>query len=209
MGLDKNTNAVISEPFVELTIQAMKARRSLLLCSLIVCARISGISIEGPITVMQTTLTGITPEKLDWLLLGGILYFFIMLIVHGFESFQKWKLRLTGPTQQEFIESLGDILAIPNDPQYGVAYKIFRRLINDLEEQTAQPVEGAYPPTKLKTLHQTFATYSDKLELLEKKFWRHQLTLVLRFAILDYFGPLLFALATGGYFLVQIIRSSS
>ena len=87
---------------------------------------------------MQTTLTGITPEKLDWLLLGGILYFFIMLVVHGFESFQKWKLRLTGTTSTEMLQSVDLYWQRETEASQGVAYKVFRRIASDVDEKTNQ-----------------------------------------------------------------------
>lgn len=214
MSTDKLLWAITSEPFVELTLQAVKSRRSLLLCCLLAWGRMYGVAIDGSMTVMEARVEGLTPERIDWLLFGGLTYFALMLTIHGFESLQKWKLRLTGVTWHQYIAAIGYINQQTYEPTQGVAYKIFKSLANRMEKQLVQIEDQRELRDALNGLTGSLNNFKremdengDKLTLLEKKFWRHQLTLVLRFSLLDYFGPLLAGSLTAGFFLHYIITT--
>lgn len=193
---------VLREPFVELSIQATKSRRSLLLCSILCLARWDGMSISGDIGIMQTKITGLEPQLLDSVLIGGTIYFMTMLAVHGFDSLQKWKLRLTGTASADLLHS--GILSNSAFVEQSTAYLQTRRVVNKLNSMLEQLMADTEKKPFITSDIKEWNELGPKLELLEKKFWRHQWQLVTRFALLDYFGPLFF----GGVALVLLYCKS-
>ncbi|BCS87363.1 pentapeptide repeat-containing protein [Pseudodesulfovibrio sediminis] len=91
-----NTQQIVEEPFIELTEQALKAKRNLII--LIVLSFVLAV---GLLDIAQFKPLGFKLKDGNeiWLYVGTMVatvYFMVTLYLTGWETFQKWKLRRTG-----------------------------------------------------------------------------------------------------------------
>lgn len=96
----KEANLLVNEtkiePFIELPLQALKTKRNLLICCILCCAVFFGGEIQSLPSALGTQVTGLPLSKLPIGLFFITLYFEISFWWLGRQTYQKWKLRLTG-----------------------------------------------------------------------------------------------------------------
>lgn len=207
-------NSQIKEvPFIDLPLQAYKARRNLFLFSILCFARFNNITFEDGFKISGNKLVNFEDALFDKVLLFITLYFLIYFFILGWNTFKKWQLRTTGFEDSLSNKASAVYAGTGVDPtvEQSTAWQnidprlnsIFRLLSNISEFnklKTPQTTTGEV--NKLiqrceqlrKDIEKNRTDDRQRFVVFEKHFWKYLIKSYLSFFFLEYGGPLFFGL---------------
>lgn len=198
---------VAEDPFIDMSDRALRARRNLLLSSIVCAARALGVNFKDGISIFQTQLTGVDNEKFNIALCLITLYFLWLFITLSWENFQRWKLRLTGTPASILPKSspqndVSDGELNKSDPTaYSDLIRVFDKFTDTLQTGKIESF------TKEETLNIVNELKCNRpiLAHFSKRFWAHQKYIVQRFFWLDMLLPIAFSAFSLLWMLIVII----
>ncbi len=198
-----------AEPFIELSPQALKVRRNLLLCCVFCTAIFFGADIDGGPSGGGLRVTGLPLDYLPFVVTIITVYFLIYFIWLGWQTYRKWKLRRAAETQIEKMLSGGSAYGFESDYSssqetvmiwlqgaYDGIVKATNQALQELhhfgppkENQRIEVKEVAKKTEALTMAMQRFETHGEYASNFVKSFKRYQKALRITWW-LEYFLPI-------------------
>lgn len=221
-GKKEPTEYMKETPFIELPLQAYKARRNMLLCAILCGAQSFGVGFggKGSFSVLTNELA-LTAQQFNTALILITLYFIIYFSVLGWATWLKWKLRSTG-FPSSFANSPTAMMGMV--PAYGtvemsqttlwqtleINFEMTKKTIEAfLERNTESDQSNQKAINELSNLNSNFSNLADhsqkQLIAFENSFWEHQKTTYLTFFFVEYWGPLFAASVCAFILFVHVI----
>ncbi len=210
---------VMNEPFIELPLQALKARRNLLLSSILMLIIVKFGDITASPQILGIQGPTLPPFVIKISLLLITLYFLVYFSWLGLQTFRKWKLRLTGLTLRKAI---GDIrttnrLVTDNSIEQSTAIKqilmITQTLTNELQAIITIKDNGlteisvkkiTEKLTGVKCALENAQKAADTIAPFNKCFWAYQKSYAFHW-VLEYLFPLVLGVAAILSMLIHLV----
>lgn len=195
-----NTQQIVTEPFIQLPQQALKARRSLLFTSVLCGLRaLPGVVWPPSITISGNTIKGLDALSINCFIMAITLYFGVYFLFTGWETYSKWKLRRTGAAKDMYMRNGGGSIPMGYSEQLIEQSTAYADAVTRIVEIKKDLKGNSFDLTSETERFAKLIKHLDPLLLHStKRFWRHQQLVVRRF-VLEFHFPLLLAISAIGF----------